>query len=292
MRGSLAVGVPYIYRLDALRRLLRSANTIDVDTFYIADNSNGHVVEDLDVDDYTFNIEVLNLDYHVGQGACRAAVSTAFSEDYLLVVDSDMELPKNLHLLAEILQENPEIGGVSGVLVEKNRIRSGCRNIYEIPLFFGREGIEIGIRDQPELHQVSDRYIGFFDYLTNAAMFRRECIEDYSWDANMFNMAHEDFYVGHYHHTEWEFACCPEIFFKHFRGEAGDYPSDLGKNKEMNTAEKRFLQKWDYGEFVWGKQREWLSNDLYEYKFKYLIKSYISPKYYLLPRQVQRLFKA
>ena len=290
MQGSIAVGVPYIYRIDALRRLLRSANAVDIDTFYIADNSDGNVAEDLELDAYTFDIEVLNLDYHVGQGACRAAVAAALDEDYLVVADSDMELPKNLHVLAEILRENPEIGGVSGVLIEGNRIRSGCRNIHETPLFFGREGIELGIRVQPELLEVSNRYIGFFDYLTNAAMFRRECVEEYSWDETMFNMAHEDFYVGHYHRSDWEFACCPEVFFRHFRGETEDYPSALGEKNEMHTAEQRFLQKWGYDEFVWGGQREWLTNDLYNYKIKYLIKSYIPPKYYLLPRQLKGLF--
>ena len=291
MRGSVAVGVPYIYRIDALRRLLRSANAVEIDTVYVADNSAGNVENDLEFDDYTFDIKVLNLEYHVGQGACRSAVASALTEDYLIVTDSDMELPQNLRVLEEILHENPDIGGVSGVLIEGDRIRSGCRNIHEVPLLFGREGIEIGIRKQPKLHKLSGRYVGFFDYLTNAAMFRSECIEEYSWDESMYNMAHEDFYVGHYHQSDWKFACCPEVYFRHFRGESGDYPSELGKKVEMNTAEKRFLKKWDYGEFVWGKQREWLSNDLDEFRIKYLVKQFVPPRYYLLPRQGMRYFK-
>ena len=288
MQGSVAVGVPYIYRIDALRRLLRSANAVDIDTFYIADNSDGNVEVDIEFDDYTFDIEVLNLEYHVGQGACRAAVASALTEDFLVVTDSDMELPRNLHVLEEILNQNPDIGGVSGVLIEGDRIRSGCRNIHEISLFFGRKGIEIGIREQPKLHKLSGRYVGFFNYLTNAAMFRRECIEDYRWDESMYNMAHEDFYVTHYYQTDWKFACCPEVYFRHYRGETSDYPTELREKDEVKTAEERFKKKWGYSDFVWGKQREWLSNDLYRFKIKYLVKDFLPPRYYLLPRNAKR----
>ena len=290
MADSIAVGVPYIYRTDALKRLLRSANDVDIDTFYIADNSKGKIDSELDITDYDFDVEVLDLAYHVGQGACRSAIASAFEEDYLVVVDSDMELPRNLHVLKKILQGNRELGGVSGVLIEGNRIRSGCRNIFELPLFLGREALEIGIRGEPELHDESGSVIGFFDYLTNAAMFRRECFEDYSWDESMYNMAHEDFYVGHFHQSEWKFACCPEVFFRHYRGEAGTYPSEFREKKEMETAEARFLRKWGYSEFVWGKQREWLSNDLNNFKLKYLVKEIIPPQYYLLPRQIKQVF--
>lgn len=289
MRGSVAVGVPYIYRLDALRRLLASANDLGIDTFYIADNSAGNVEDELDFSAYTYDIEVLNLEYHVGQGACRAAIASTLDEDYLVVADSDMELPYNLHVLQDILHEHPTIGGVSGVLIEGNYIRSGCRNIHEVPLFFGRTGLEIGIREQPVIHNVSGRYVGFFDYLTNAAMIRQACFDDYSWDESMFNMAHEDFYVGHYHHSDWKFACCPEVYFRHYRGETSNYPKDLPEKYEMKTAEEVFKRKWGYSEFVWGKQREWLTSNLYRSQLKYLVKHYFQPRYYLLPREAKRI---
>jgi len=83
--------------------------------------------------------------------------------------------------------------------------------------------------------------------IANAALFRRECLEDYSWDPNyVIGREHVDFYVGHKCQTDWEFGLCPSVLFPHDPGGSDDFLSHRWDNDKYSAAEKYFLKKWGY----------------------------------------------
>jgi len=250
--ATVAVGVPVYKRTEKLRNLLRSVESVAVDTVYVADN--GHTKERTEIyeADWEFDIEALDLEYDSGLGNCRSRIVEALSEDFLVIVDSDHTIPDNVELLVHQLQERPEFGGVCGLLFENGGLRGTCHDLYEHDDLLIRD-----IRGKDATSVAGAPFIEF-DFLQNVAAFRRECVEDYSWDPNLQQgKPHLDFYVGHKEQTDWRFALCPKVQFPHYPGGSSDYTANRNKRERLASARKYFLQKWGYRQVVYG-QVKWL----------------------------------
>lgn len=230
---SLAVGVPVFKRTTALRRCLESVSPAAVDRVIVADNGKSGAHEQLYNRDWKFELTVLDLEYDAGIGACRAAIADELTEDYLVVADNDMIIPpaSELQHLKTVLESDPNLGVVSGIITEGNRIRSGCSNLHEETSVSGESFLVHAIRSDPEIEWVESTLpIARFDKLTDAAIARRECLEDYSWDSRYPIGEHPDFYLGHYHRTDWEFAVCPAVVFDHQKGRYSSYRNEVRTN--------------------------------------------------------------
>jgi len=245
--GSVALGVKVFTRVDKLADLLDTANHPLVETVYVADD--GEITDEkreLYDQEYDFELELLDLEYDTGLGYGRKKICESLSEEYLLILDSDMLVPKNIEILQAQLEAEPSLGGVSGTIVENNRFRGGAGDLFEEGDILVRD-----IRDAKEIQTVSGYPLVMFDMIRNAAMFRKECLDDYTWDENYkIGYEHPDFFLGHKRRTDWQFGLSPNVTFQHFPG--GDQPYlDKRKSKtRLDNSKGYFLEKWGFDAYI------------------------------------------
>lgn len=282
----VAVGVPVIDRWAKLETFLDSVPEW-VHTVVVADNG-GAGADRRGVYDrsYSFDLEVLDLDHDVGIGRCRRAVADATESEYLLVADNDMELPPNVDVLVEILDRDASLGAVGGVLDEHGTLRSGSCDFHEAEWWVdGRALVQsvppgkIGAVNWSTGHPVAR-----FDKLANAMVVRRAALDDYAWDGDLVDKEHLDFFVGHWRETEWEFAVCPEVVFRHHTGGPPDYWDQYrhGNADRQRRAREAFCAKWGYDRVVLGDTR-WFGTahrPLAERAMNALVRA-VGPKYSL-----------
>ncbi|WP_254822983.1 glycosyltransferase family 2 protein [Haloglomus halophilum] len=278
---SVAAGVPVLQRTSDLRRFLSSAIESPIDTVIVADNGNSGERQSLYQKSYPFDLEILDLQYDIGIGACRRAVAEACDDEYLLVVDNDMEVPHNIEILVDILKAAPNLGAVSGILLENERVRSGCRNLFIEELFGDRQALTLDIRTPPEVESVVGHPIAKFDFLTNAAIVKSECYADYCWDNEMIDREHLDFYTGHYFETNWEFAVCPAVTFPHHKQSNNKYRwQHRDGTSKQESADVRFKRKWGFDKIWGGTRTEWIdTRDVPEKAPIWFIRRYIPTRY-------------
>ncbi len=246
----IAIGVKIFDRTDRLEALLTSVPADIFSTVYIADDGPTRGKEErrerLYSQEYPFDLEILDLEYDSGVGYGRNQIVENFTENYLLVLDSDIQVPNNVDVLIELLQARSSLGGVSGCLAEppENRIGMMAADFKErdkslfLSPFFNEKNIKF-VKDYPLVE---------FNLIPNVALFRRECLLDYSWDPNYeLPFDHEDFYLGHWKRTHWSFAVCPQVFFPHYPGGDDEYLSRRWRDR--NEAREYFLKKWGYDAF-------------------------------------------
>lgn len=248
-RGEFAVGVKVFTRTDRLEALLASVPR-SVSTVYVADDGPADGKEErrkrLYDGQYPFELVVLDLEYDTGVGYGRRRIVEGFTEEYLLMLDSDMRVPNNAGVLLELLQSRPDLGGVSGCIAEPPYHR-----ITMLAADFEEDGDVVTLSPfhrEKEIRFVEGYPLLEFDFIPNVALFRRDCLEEYSWDPNYeMEFDHQDFYLGHWKRTEWSFGVCPQVIFPHYPGGDDDYFRDRwceqGRGKEL------ILEKWGYDAF-------------------------------------------
>lgn len=245
--ADIAVSVTVFKRIEKLNELLRSIDPAFVSVVYIADN--GELTErknEVYNQSLPFELEVFDLEYDVGLGASRNKIVQEFEEEYLLLMDSDMRMPKNAHILLEQLEANSEIGGVCGAIAETDRIfTSGCLDIYE-----DGDTISLDLRDKKEVQFLAGYPFIEFDMITNASLFRRECVKEYSWDPKyQIGREHADFFLGHKRRTDWIFGFCPTVHFFHNPGGSEEYLSNRWDDEKYHNAEEYLIEKWGFNEY-------------------------------------------
>ena len=128
----IALGVKVFSRAGKLESLLESIKGTPIETVYIADD--GELSEEktrLYDRTYEFDLHLLDLPYDAGLGRGRNEIVEQLDEDYLLIVDSDHQVPSDVSVLADQLEERSELGGVSGLLYEHEKIRGTCHDLFE-----------------------------------------------------------------------------------------------------------------------------------------------------------------
>lgn len=250
--NSIAVGVPMFSRTEALTNFLESLPPY-VARVYVADNGEASD-RDLYARQWPFELEVINMEYNCGIGPCRAAIAEAVQEPYLFVADNDMELirPDDLRVLQRILEENPDVGAVSGWLKEGNTIRTGARNLHE-----NGDTLIKNVRDSPEI-ETNPVPFARFDFIPQAALYRTAIFDSYQYDPEIFNSEHIDFFIGQMDADEWDFASTPVVLIEHNREIDEEYrESKRGSNRvDYDLME----DKWGYTTAVPGPWSDWSSN--------------------------------
>lgn len=257
MSETVAVGTKVFTRDGQLRQLLESVPSV-VDTVYVADDGEPtELKERIYSADYAFTLEVIDMEYDAGLGAGRAAIVERLSEDFLAIVDTDHRFPPNFEALLDVLRTEERLGGVAGAIVEPDRDR-----YYVEAQDFAENGtalIRSPTLEDKNIEMVDRHPIVRFDFVPNAAVFRRECVEDYCWDpAYVIEQEHADFYVGHWRRTDWTFAICPSVVFEHYPGGNETYLRERGSLRKERNSQRYFLEKWGYERddsesFVWAE---------------------------------------
>jgi len=212
----IACGVPVYSRTEALTQFLESVPPY-VETVYIAENgprpSRDERAALYDGRDWPFDLEVLRLDVDVGIGRCREAICEALTEPYLWMGDCDMVFVDagDLRRLRGVLERNPDLGGVSGWLIEGATVRAGARQLVE------HDGRLIKAVEEPPETRGERTPFACFDFIPHAGVFRADAYDTYSYDANIKNTEHVDFFYSHAQRGEWEFASTPSVLIRHNR---------------------------------------------------------------------------
>ena len=244
----LALGVTVFRRTNKLRNLLDSIDEQPIQTVYVADQ--GEITDEkkeLYARDYPFELEVFDLEFNIGTGYCRWIVAEESTEEYLLIADSDNEIPDNVTVLVDQLVARPDMGGIGGILSESDRIWCASHDIREEDDVLVR-----GTDTEKETQIIADAPLVEFDVLPNITVFRRECLDDYVWDKEYPAYQHIDFYVGHKKRTDWSFGVCPRVIFEHYPGGSQNYTSFRNDTERLWRGKQMFLGKWDYRQIVLG----------------------------------------
>lgn len=260
----IALGTKVFSRGEQLEKLLDSVPKC-VDQVYVADDGKQSEKKDSIYEERDIN--VINLEYDKGLSAGRNEIVERSQEDYICIVDTDHRVPNNIDTIIEQLESSPEFGGIGGILVEpeNNQIlyigqdfeeRNDQEEIVRSP-YLNKKDVEI----------VSGSPIVRFDFIPNAAVFRREVLEEYPWDEEfVIGGEHGDFYVNHWHNSDWKFGINPAVNFLHYPGGDEEYISERKDDDKLSRSHNYFMNKWEYkkhisGGYHWGKITEYGSGD-------------------------------
>jgi hypothetical protein len=240
--SEIALGAVTFKRMEKLKNLFDSIDSEKISTVYISDT--GESVDNKKVYDreYPYDIKIFDMEYDAGLGAGREKIVKNLEEDYMLLVDDDMQMPSGLDILYKQMLSRPDIGGICGLFTEKDRIYTSCVDIFD-------EGgtCHLEVREDKPIETVDGYPFVQFDFIANAALFRKECLKDYCWDPNyIIGREHADFYVGHKRQTDWNFALSPSVYFPHFPGGDEDFMSNRHSERKNTRSEEYFLDKWGF----------------------------------------------
>jgi glycosyltransferase involved in cell wall biosynthesis len=285
MTADIAVGVKVFSRADKLSNLLDSIRHREVETVYIADD--GEKTEEkskIYAKEYPFELTVFDLPYDAGLGQGRAHIVKNLSEEYLLIVDSDHRLPEEIVPLRTQIQSDENIGGVSGLLHENDRIVATCHDLYQ------NDGLLIrDVRERKPVRTVGGHPFVPFDFIPNVAMFRKECLEEYCWDSEyVIGKEHLDFYTGHLRNSDWTFGVCPTVFFGHDPGGDTIYVENRQDRRKLLKSRRYFLDKWGYRDIVLG-YTEWNSPPIHRPALRSLLKDVYKKSLLNSPSSIQNL---
>lgn len=284
MTNEIAVGAVVFQRAEKVRDLLDSIGKCSrIETVYIGDN--GEITDrkrEIYDREYPFKLNVLDLEYDSGLADSRREIVERSSEPYLLIVDSDVEIPHNVSQLKTILQHRPKLGAVGGVLIETGRIRSECYDLFDQgPVLLK------SIQRPNRIQDVSGLPLVEFDQIQNVAMFRRECLEDYCWDPEYtIGWEHTDFFIAHKRQTKWSFGVCPEVMFRHYPGGDENYRAKRKSWNRIHESKQYFLDKWEFEQVMIG-ETSWLCSNSGVRSAREPIKSVGKSILSLLPPKVQ-----
>jgi glycosyltransferase involved in cell wall biosynthesis len=248
----IALGTTVFKRTNKLGRLLNSVPEF-VDTVYVSDDGRTENRSHIYNKNYNFDLNVIDLKYDSGLGKGRFEIVNRATEDYIYIVDSDHEVPKNADILIEQLEDRNELGGVSGIFAEGDSLICGSHDLFVSKSYLIRD-----IRSTKSPIESAGQSLYKFDFIPNVALFRSECLQDYHWDPEyVIGMEHLDFYLGHSRRTKWEFATNPRVIFPHDRGGSQNYMSNRTNSGKLQSSRRYFLNKWDL-EGIVNIQSRWL----------------------------------
>lgn len=244
----VALGVKVFSRVNKLENLLDSVEESDINTVYVADD--GEMTDEkrkLYSRSFDFDLNLIDLEYDAGLGYGRAEIVKQLDAEYLLIVDSDHTVPENVNVLRTILENNSQIGGVSGLIFERGHLRGACNDLFEHDDVLVRD-----VNEEKRTYYQDGVPFLYFDFIPNAALFRRDCLEDYCWDREyVIGSEHIDFYVGHMKTTDWRFATCPAVVFDHYPGGSSGYLLARQNAAKLRRSREYFIRKWGYKATVW-----------------------------------------
>ena len=279
----IAVGTKVFSRAERLGDLLDSISETPVDTVYVADD--GEPSEEktaLYEASYEFDLEVLDLEYDAGLGYGRNRIVEASDEPYLLVVDSDHEVPPDIGRLADQLAARPDLGGVAGLLFERGKIRGTCHDLFR------REDVLVrDVREEKGVKRVAGDPLVEYDFVPNVCLFRRECLDDCAWDPEyVIGKEHLDFYWTHRQETDWSFGVNPAVLFDHYPGGDTTYVTNRESAEKLNHSKRYFLGKWDLRAIVLGRT-DWTDATRQHRTPRYLAEQVAKTALLSLPPSVQ-----
>lgn len=185
--------------------------------------------------------------------AHRAAPKICDGEFYLFA-DSDEEIIGDISHMIDAIRQEDDIGGVGSPLIEDDRIFYMGDNFKEK----GNEILRDGRQPIPEMRWVNGFPFAEFDLISTCAVYRVECLEDYTWD-DRYKMGHAqgDFHLGHWKNTDWNFLLSLTPVYRHKTG--GKDSLENKRSSRRQESLEMFLDKWGYDS--WDTRTPWMSSN-------------------------------
>lgn len=241
----ISLAVTVFKRTEKLSQLFDSIDPDVISEVHVADDGKTEEREHLYNQSYDFDLYIHKLPYDSGVGKARAKLSKEVSKEFILCVDCDHEVPSNVDVLYDQLVADQSLGAVAGNVIEpeERKLWQSGKHFYEDGSVIRRE-----VRnDDVEIEFISGYPLIRFDFIPQAMLVRRSCLDDYSWDSNYKNSKeHFDFFLGHWKETDWDFGICPSVTFPHYPGGPANYMSERKNQEKQNVSLDYFLEKWGY----------------------------------------------
>lgn len=239
------VVIPSFYRAEQLEQCLEGLTHVDeVNRVYVADQGGEEKRKELIYNKYReeLPLTVIDLEYDSGLANARNAGLSISDSEYILFMDDDHRI-RNITPLIEILEQDKEVGAVSGITMQDNHPQVKGFNLKDKGNILIREPAKLD-----ERREVKGYTYYLFDFIDNCALFRRECLDQYSWD-NFYKIGseHVDFYWKHKKLGEWKFAICTDTSYYHEHARSTeDYVSHRTSNQKLQSSREHFYKKFKF----------------------------------------------
>jgi glycosyltransferase involved in cell wall biosynthesis len=197
-------------------------------------------------------LKLLRLPFDTGLSAGRNEIVRHCGTDYLLMLDDDQTVGDDIGRLADVLDENERIGGVSCIWLERDGLKcTACDIELDGPRVIKRISSE-----KPERVTTRGwRYV-VFEFIPNSTLFRTTCLRELPWDPfYKIGKEHLDFYLAHKKLGKWLFAVCLDVQIGHHPegSSSGKYGQFRGGNR-LKVSEEYFFRKFGVSEVVEGRK--------------------------------------
>jgi glycosyltransferase involved in cell wall biosynthesis len=196
-------------------------------------------------------LKLLRLPFDTGLSAGRNEIVRQCTTPYLLMLDDDQTVPANIGQLAEVLDENPGMGGVSCVWLEHGARKCTACDIRRE----SRKVFKDIAGDKPVLATGGGQRYVVFDFVPNSTLFRTACLREQPWDPfYKIGKEHLDFYLAQKQLGHWKFAVSLDVEIGHHpEGAQNDY-KQFRHGERVKVSERYFLQKFGIEEVVDGRK--------------------------------------
>lgn len=251
--STITVGVKTFLRTDKLRMCLESLAAHPWHAVIVADDGPIDAERERLYEEaaHRLPLEIVKLPFDTGLSAGRNEIVTRCRTEYLLVLDDDQTVPGNIGVLAEVMDERPELGGISCVWLEQSgRKCTACDIRIE-----GDRIIKEIVGEKPVLTTRGGRRFVLFDFVPNSTLFRMACLRDQAWDPfYKIGKEHLDFYLMHRKLGRWKFAVSLDVVIGHHpEGQSADY-GQFRHGERVKTSERYFLEKFGVTGVVEGRK--------------------------------------
>jgi glycosyltransferase involved in cell wall biosynthesis len=196
-------------------------------------------------------LKVIRLPFDTGLSAGRNEIVRQCQTPYLLMLDDDQTVPGNVGRLAEVLDENPLIGGVSAIWLEHGERKcTAC----DIRLVGSKVVKELGQRHPVCQTSLGQRFVTF-DFIPNSTLFRKECLTDSPWDPfYKIGREHLDFYLSQQRLGRWRFAVSLDVVIGHHPETSAASYKEFRHGERIRVSDRYFLQKFGLSDVVEGRK--------------------------------------
>ncbi|MFB6195505.1 MAG: glycosyltransferase family 2 protein [Haloplanus sp.] len=190
------------------------------------------------------NLEIVDLPADSGRNGKLNAGIERTDSPHLLLLDDDTYPPSNVYELVDVLESNPDLGGVAPFLEEDGKLQCNAGDYYAKRGWMLKDSRGPKTPESTGTGSLMFRY----DQIPPIGMFRRELFDEYTWDDEyVVGMADTDFFLKHNELDSWTFAVTPNYVVRHDPGPGTiDVYFDERRNlRQMNESARRLTEKFD-----------------------------------------------
>lgn len=238
----ISVGVTAFLRPEKLDDSLRSVRNCRTDftEVVVAGNGPGNIGNQEVAEKH--DARFLDLDFDCGVSKARNRIVQETDSEYVLLLDDDVEVPRDVSKLVEVLDLDSDLAGVSGSIREDGEVFCGGRDLK----IRGSTCIRSASRSSKASKWVHGGKISYYkyDFVPTPGVYRVEALREIGWDQRFrIGKEHLDFFLS-YLDSDWSFAVRPEVEFSHNPGGNAEFQVFRNDRETEENAWRLLSEKW------------------------------------------------